>query len=144
MSDLGSLIADFLADAEHSAVYDRDQIRALRANLAHVIASDLGSSDPATIRGRQIDALLAELRADDVSASRVDAIVAALRLVFAYAVGRGVIKSSPLVGRAPDAAPAPSPTTAMLTLGRHVATWTARGIVIAFAVTAIGLVLALA
>jgi hypothetical protein len=144
MPDLGSLIVDFLADAEDSAVYERGQVRALRANLAHVIASDLGSSDPATIRGRQIDALVAELRADDVSASRIDAIVAALRLVFAYAVGRGAIKSSPLVGRAPGGAHAPSPTTAMLTLSRRVASWTARGIVIAFALTAIGLVLALA
>ena len=98
MTDLGALIAEFLSDAESSGLYDHDQLRALRANLAHVIASDLGSTRPDAIRGRQIDALMAELRADGVAAGRVEAIVAGLRLVFAYAVGRGLIKSSPLVG----------------------------------------------
>ena len=109
-----------------------------------MIASDLGSSRPDTIRGRQIDALMAELRADGVADGRIEAIVAALRLVFAYAVGRGVIKSSPLVGRAPADGGAPSPTTAMLALGRQAVAWTVRGIVIAFALTVVGLILALA
>jgi hypothetical protein len=144
MSDLGALIADFLADAEASGLYDHAQLRALRANLAHVIASDLGSSPPDAIRGRQIDALLAELRADGVAAGRIEAIVAGLRLVFAYAVGRGVIKSSPLVGRASADDRAPSPTTAMLAFGRQAATWTVRGIAIAFALTVVGLIIALA
>jgi len=144
MTDLGALIADFLSDAEASGLYTLDQLRALRANLAHVIASDLGSSRPDTIRGRQIDALMSELRADGVTDVRIEAIVAALRLVFAYAVGRGLIKSSPLVGRAPAGGGAPSPTTAMLALGRQAAAWTVRGIVIAFALTVVGLILALA
>ena len=52
MTDLGALIADFLADAQASGLYEHDQLRALRANLAHVIASDLGSTPPDAIRGR--------------------------------------------------------------------------------------------
>jgi hypothetical protein len=144
MSDLSALIADFLADAEASGLYPHDQLRALRANLAHVIASDLGSSPPEEIRGRQIDALTADLREDGVAGGRIEAIVAALRLVFAYAVGRGLIKTSPLVGRATEVSDGPSPTTAMLAFGRQAATWTVRGLVLAFALTAVGLILALA
>jgi hypothetical protein len=144
MPDLGTLIAEFLADADSSGLYDHDQLRALRANLAHVIASDLGSAEPAAIRGRQIDALMGELRDAGVADGRVEAIVAALRLVFAYAVGRGLIKTSPLVGRATTDERAPSPTTAMLAFGRQAAAWTVRGLVIAFALTVVGLILALA
>jgi hypothetical protein len=144
MPDLAALIADFLADAQSSSLYEHDQLRALRANLAHVIASDLGSTAPEAIRGRQIDALLEDLRADGVPDGRVEAIVAALRLVFAYAVGRGLIKTSPLVGRATADQRAPSPTTAILAFGRQAAAWTARGLVIAFALTVVGLILALA
>ena len=144
MPDLGALIAEFLADAESSGLYDHDQLRALRANLAHVIASDLGSTPPDAIRGRQLDALMNDLRADGVADGRIEAIVAALRLVFAYAVGRGEIKTSPLVGRATADDRAPSPTTAMLAFGRQAAAWTIRGLVIAFALTVVGLILALA
>ena len=144
MPDLAALIAEFEADAESSGLYDHDHLRALRANLAHVIASDLGSTVPAAIRGRQIDALLNDLRADGVADGRIEAIVAALRLVFAYAVGRGEIKTSPLVGRATADDRAPTPTTAMLAFGRQAAAWTARGLVIAFALTVVGLILALA
>jgi hypothetical protein len=144
IADLATLIAEFLADADSTALYDHDQLRALRANLAHVIASDLGSAEPASIRGRQIDALTRELRDEGVADGRVQAIVAALRLVFAYAVGRGLIKTSPLVGRATTDDRAPSPTTAMLAFGRQAAAWTVRGLVIAFALTVVGLILALA
>jgi site-specific recombinase XerD len=144
MPDLGALIADFLADAEASGSYSREQLRELRANLSHVVASDLGSSSLPTITGSQIDTLMTELRAAGVSTNRTEAIVAALRVVFAYAVGRRLIRSSPLVGRAPVGTERPSPTTAVLELGRRAAAWTVRGIVIAFALTVIGLILALA
>src|SRR3954465_9592288 len=51
IADLATLIAEFLADADSTALYDHDQLRALRANLAHVIASDLGSAEPRPTRG---------------------------------------------------------------------------------------------
>jgi hypothetical protein len=131
MTDMGSLVAEFLADAEAGGTYSRDQLRALRRELAHVVVSDVGVRDPATVT------------ADDVRALP-GALVDPLRLVFAYAVERGLIGSSPLVGLAPAADPAPTPTTAILALGARVATWTVRAVVAGFVLVAIGLVVALA
>lgn len=144
MPDLGSLISHFMADAATSGLYTREQVQQLRAHLAHVVASDLGTHDVGAVRGRHVQALVDELRAAGVSASRVDAIVEALRLAFAYAVGRGLVSSSPLVGLAPRGRPTPSPTTAMLALGERAVAWTVRGVVVAFVVAAVGLVLAVA
>ena len=144
MRDLGSLISDFMADAATSGLYTREQVHDLRAQLAHVVASDLGTRPVSAVRGRHVQALVEELRAAGVSASRADAVVEALRLVFTYAVGRGLVNASPLVGLAPRRHAAPSPTTAMLALGERAVAWTVRGVVIAFVLAAVGLVLAIA
>jgi site-specific recombinase XerC len=100
MPDLGALIADFLADAATSGLYTREQLRDLRGNLAHVVASDVGMSAVDAIRGRHVQALVRELHSAGVSAERAGAIVEALRPVFAYAVGRGLVRTSSLVGLA--------------------------------------------
>jgi hypothetical protein len=131
MPDVGTLVADFLADAEAGGAYPRDQLRALRRELAHVVASDLGDRDVAAVGAEDIQPLSGP-------------VVDALRLVFAYAVERGLIRSSPLVGLAPAVTPAPSPTTAIVALGEHLVTWTVRAVVAGFVLAAIGLVVALA
>jgi hypothetical protein len=131
MADVGTLVADFLADAEAGGAYPREELRSLRRELAHVVASDLGVRDMAAVGAPDVQALPAET-------------LDALRLVFAYAVDRGLIASSPLVGLAPAARSAPSPTTAVVALGARLATWTVRAVVAAFVLAAIGLVLALA
>ena len=143
--DLAAVIADFLADAATAGSYDREQLRDLRAGLAHVVASDLGALDVEAVRGSDVQAMADGLRAAGLSPGRVKAVVDSLRPVYAFAIARGRIRSSPLVGLAPAERPAaPSPTDAMLTLGEHVVTWTVRFTVIAFALIAVGLVVALA
>jgi hypothetical protein len=132
MADVGTLVADFVADAEADGTYSREQLRGLRRELAHVAASDLGVRDAAHVSAQDVRAL---------PATALDA----LRLVYAHAVDRGTLRSSPLVGLAPAVEPAaPSPTTAIVSLGTALLTWTVRAVIAGFVLAAIGLVLALA
>jgi hypothetical protein len=141
MPDLGALIDDFLA---HTPV---ERQRELRARLAHIVASPLALRDAASLGAQDIHGLVADLHAAGVPTARAGAVVDALRLVLAHGIEHGALSSSPLVGFAPappTAAPAASPTTAMLALGEQMLAWTARVIVIAFLLAALGLVVALA
>jgi hypothetical protein len=141
MPDLGALIDDFLAHApgEHR--------RELRGRLAHVVASPLVLRDAAEVSAEDMHTLMAELRAAGLTTARAGAVVDALRLVLAHGVAQGSLTVSPLVGFAP---PEPahtataSPTTAMLALAEQAVAWTARVLVIAFVLAALGLVVALA
>src|SRR4051794_3809306 len=139
MADLGELIDDFLAHAPG------ERRRELRGPLAHVIASPLAVLDAAAVSAEDVDTLIADLSAAGVPAGRTDAVLDALRLVFAHGIAHGGLRVSPLVGFAggPRAA-GPSPTTAIVALGERVVTWTGRAVVFGFVVAAIGLLLALA
>jgi hypothetical protein len=143
MPDLGAVISTYLAEAEANGHHTRAELRELRGSLAHVLAADLSLREADSIAGRDVEALVRDLQAVGVSTQRAGEVVSALRAVFAHAIANGIIGASPLVGLAPAAAAAPSPTTAILTLSAHAITWAVRGIVIAFAVLATGLVLAL-
>jgi site-specific recombinase XerC len=148
-NELEAVIADFLAEAEEGTVrdgtgrpYTREAVRELRRSLAHVV-SELGTIDAAAVRGRDVRVMVDGLRAAGLPPERVAAVVNALRAVYAYAVGRGLVRTSPVVGLA-DAEPAqPSPTDAMLELGERLAAWMVRAIVIAFVLVAVGLAFAL-
>jgi hypothetical protein len=136
MADLATLIGEFLADRE-----DRAERQALRGALAHVLASDLGGRDVASVLGADVEALLAQLRAEGLSSARAAAVLDGLRRVFAYAVGRGLLRVSPLVGFA--VAPAvPSPTTAIASLVHGTVVWAVRATIVAFVVVALGLAVA--
>jgi site-specific recombinase XerD len=158
--ELGAVIADFLRAAETGRVrredgapYSRGELRALRGALSHV-ASELGSQGVDTISAWQVQSLLARLADAGLPPPRVGAIVDALRSLYAYAIQRGLVTTSPVVGLATgdddiaDAdAPthgAATPTDAMLQLGERVAAWTVRGTVVAFVLFALVLGLALA
>ena len=148
--ELGAVIADFLGEAADGRVhgaagrpFTRDQLRELRGALVHV-TSELGGRDVAAIRGRDVQALVDGLGDAGLPPARVDAVVEALRSVYAYAISRRIVRSSPLVGLARDAGEPPSPTDAMIQLGERVATFMVRFVVVAFLVVAIGLVVALA
>jgi hypothetical protein len=145
VADLGSLIDDFLGSAETEDDYTRERLRDLRGTLAHVVASELAVQEAGTVHGDDVHKLVRELRTAGVPARRSGEVVNALRLVYAHAIAVGTLRTSPLVGIAPVAAgaPAPSPTTAMLALGTNLVDWLVRLIVIAFALTAIGLAVAL-
>jgi site-specific recombinase XerD len=147
--DLGALIADFLQSAETDGDYTREQLRDLRGTLAHVVASPLAVQDPGAVSGADVQALVEQLRTSGVSAQRAAEVVHSLRLVFAHAIARGLVRSSPLVGVAAvadegtGATSSPSPTTAIIALGAGVVDWLVKIIVIAFVLTAIGLAVAL-
>jgi site-specific recombinase XerC len=115
--------------------------QALRGALAHVVASDLGGRDVASVRSADVEALVAQLRAEGLSSARAAAMLDGLRRVFAYAVGRGLLRASPLVGFA--VAPAvPSPTTAIVSLVHGTVVWAVRATFLAFVVVALGLAVA--
>lgn len=158
--ELGAVIADFLRAAETGRVrradgapYSRGELRALRGALSHV-ASELGSQGVGAISDWQVQSLIARLRDAGLPPPRVGAILDALRSLYAYAIRRGLVTTSPVVGLAiPDDdiadADAPThdagtPTDAMLQLGERVAAWTVRGTVVAFVLFALVLGLALA
>lgn len=148
-NELEAVIADFLAEADEGSVFDgtgkpytRAALRELRGSLAHVV-SEFGTIDVAAVRGRDVRTLVDGLAAAGLPPARITAVVDALRAVYAYAVGRGLVRASPLVGLA-DAEPVrASPTDAMLELGERLAVWMVRAIVIAFVLVAVGLAFAL-
>jgi site-specific recombinase XerC len=158
------VIAEFLRAAEAGRVrradgarYGRADLRALRAALSHV-ASELGARGVGTISGWQIESFLDRLRDAGLSPQRLAAVVDALRSLFAYAIGRGLVTASPVVGLAvPEDefdAPirrtgtrvreTPTPTGGMLLLGEQVAKRTIGVIVVAFVLLAVALLAALA
>ena len=102
--ELGAVIAEFLRAAEAGSVrradgarYGRDDLRALRGALSHV-ASELGTRGVGAIRGWQIELVLDRLRDAGLPERRVAAVVDALRSLFAYAIGRGLVAASPVIG----------------------------------------------
>jgi site-specific recombinase XerC len=146
-NELEAVIADFLAEADEGRDgtgrrHARAAVRELRASLAHVV-TELGTIDVAAVRGRDVRAMVDGLAAAGLPPARVTAVVDALRAVYAYAIGRGLVRTSPLVGFA-DAEPAQaSPTDAMLEFGERLAVWMVRAIVIAFVLVAVGVAFAL-
>ena len=148
-NELEAVIAGFLAEAGEGSVrdgtgrpYSRAAVHELRGSLAHV-AAELGTIDVAAVRGRDVGAMIDGLAAAGLPPARVTAVVDALRAVYAYAVGRGLVRTSPLVGLADAEPEQPSPTDAMLELGERLAVWVVRAIVIAFVLVAVGLAFAL-
>lgn len=140
--DLGSVIADYLRDAEARAA-TRADVRDLRRDLTHV-ASALGATPVDAIRGRDVQALLDDLLAAGVSPDHLRSTVDSLRSLYAYAIDRGLVRTSPLVGIAVPGDESRAPTQALLALGERLVTYTVRTIVIASVLVAVGLVLALA
>ena len=141
--ELGAVIAAFLEDAAADRTRSREELRQLRRALTHV-DTELGSVGVGAVGGRDVLGLVDELGAAGLPASRTDAIVDALRAVYAYAIAQGIVKTSPLVGPARPMDGGRSPTDAMLELGERVVAWSVRGIVIAFVIIAVGLAVAIA
>ena len=142
MAELGAVIAEYVRDVEAGA-RTRDDVRELRRDLTHV-ASELGTLEVDQVRARHVEALVDELRAAGLPPDRVRSVIEALRSLYAYAIGRGLVKASTLVGLAVGGTEARTPTAAMLDLGEQVVAWTVRVIVIAFVLIALGLVVVLA
>jgi len=147
--ELGDLIADFLGGAEAGSVRaaggranTRAEVRELRRALTH-ISSELGELDVAAVRSRDVRGAIDELRSAGLPPARVESILDALRAVYAYALRRGLVLTSPLVGITIPTPEAPSPTTAMLAFGERLATWATRLMMLTFALAVVGLAIAL-
>ena len=142
---LSSVIAEFVGSAGTAG-----ERRELRAALSHVDA-ELGTMPMRAIRTRNVMAMLDDLYEAGLSARRQDAVVDALRSLYAFAIGRGLVLDDPTPGAAavatlaaaPTPATAPTPTLTMLTLGARLAAWTAWTIAIVFALLLVALVLEL-
>jgi hypothetical protein len=101
--DLGGLIEDFFDDAEDARTVDfngkpyaRERLRALRGALSYADAN-LGTLKIEDIRRRNVQALVDQLRAAGVGADRVNDVADALRIVYSYAIQRGLVDYSPVV-----------------------------------------------
>src|SRR4051795_3313358 len=110
-----SVIEDLLAAAARGSARDRygrrfdaEGLRALRWALSGHVHEELGSMAIAEVRTRHVQALVDRLDAGGLSQRRVDAVVHALRSLFAYAQERDLVESSPAEAVAlPDEEPTP-------------------------------------
>jgi hypothetical protein len=75
--------------------FDAEGLRGLRWALTGHVHEDLGSMAIAEVRTRHVQALIDRLDAGGLSQRRVDAVVHALRSLFAYARERDLVESSP-------------------------------------------------
>jgi hypothetical protein len=76
--------------------FDADGLRALRWALTGHVQEELGSMAIADVRTRHVQALVDRLDAGGLSQRRVDAVVHALRSLFAYATERDLVQSNPV------------------------------------------------
>ena len=115
-----AVIEDLLAAAARGSARDRygrrfdsDGLRALRWALTGHVHEELGAMAIAEVRTRHVQALIDRLDAGGLSQRRVDAVVHALRSLFAYAQERDLVQSSPAEAVAlPDEESPPAPVVA--------------------------------
>jgi hypothetical protein len=115
-----SVIEDLLAAASRGSARDRygrrfdaEGLRALRWALKGHVHEELGSMAIAEVRTRHVQALVDRLDAGGLSQRRVDAVVAAVQSLFAYAGERELVESNPADAVAlPDEDEAPPAFTA--------------------------------
>jgi hypothetical protein len=112
-----AVIEDLLAAAARGSARDRygrrfdgDGLRGLRWALTGHVHEEIGAMAIAEVRTRHVQALIDRLDASGLSQRRVDAVVHALRNLFAYAQERDLVASSPAEAVAlPDEEPDPAP-----------------------------------
>jgi hypothetical protein len=99
--ELGAAVADFRRTARESRArrfdgrpYSRAELGELRSALTYV-DSELGSAGIEALRTQRVQGLIDELREAGLSERRLGAIVDALRTIFAFAVGRGLLTADP-------------------------------------------------
>jgi len=120
-----SVIEELLAAAARGSARDRygrrfdaDGLRGLRWALTGHVHEELGPMAIAEVRARHVQALIDRLDAGGLSQRRVDAVVHALRSLFAYALERDLVESSPAEAVAlPDAEPVPVAVPTAATAG---------------------------
>jgi site-specific recombinase XerC len=146
-AELGTVIAEFQRDAERERSRTRDALRELRRALAYFDA-ELGDVPVDEVAPAQVEGVLDSVRASGLPEARVEGILDALRALYAYAIERGLVRTSPVVGLVAVPSERPpaggrTPTEAMLELGERAGALAARTIVIAFALVVVVFALAL-
>jgi site-specific recombinase XerC len=141
-ADLGTVIAEFLGDARKDRSRTPDALRELRGALAH-FGSELGDVAVDQLTPAQVEGVLDGVRASGLPEARVAGIVDALRALYAYAIERGLVRTSPVVGLVAPADGGRTPTQAMIELGQRTGALAARMIVMAFALVVVVFALAL-
>jgi len=126
-----SVIEELLAAAARGSARDRygrrfdaEGLRGLRWALTGHVHEELGPMAIAEVRARHVQALIDRLDASGLSQRRVDAVVHALRSLFAYARERDLVESSPAEAVAlPDEElePTARPTAMTATAGAEAA-----------------------
>ena len=101
--DLGAVIEEFLEAAQDGHFHDddgdsytRERLRDLRGALSYA-AAELGTLKLQDVRRRNVQSLVDQLRAAGVDGDRVTSVVDALRLVYSYAIQRGLVDYTPVV-----------------------------------------------
>ena len=99
---LGSVVEEFLHAAEDGRApdpsgerYSPADIRELRGALSYV-AAELGDTNVEDVGSRDVQHLVDRLQHSGLSATRVDAVVAGLHALFAYAVDRELLATDPV------------------------------------------------
>lgn len=143
--DVATVIAEFLHDAE-SERYSRAELHDLRGALAHV-GSELGRLPLDEVDNRDVQRLIDELRDAGLPPGRLGAIVDSLRKLYAYAIGRGIVRSSPVLGLTAAAHEPPpqavTPTDAVLAIGEYAVSLVVKAAMVALVLMALALVVAL-
>jgi hypothetical protein len=114
-NDLGALIDEFVEAAQDGRSRDvdgeqftRERLRELRRALSYV-DSELGTVAVQDVRRRNVQALIDQMRASGVGADVVTSVPDALRLLYSYAIQRGLVDHTPVVELVlPDPGPAMS------------------------------------
>ena len=101
--DLGVLIDEFVEAAQDGRSRDvdggqftRERLRELRRALSYV-DSELGTLAVQDVRRRNVQALIDQMRASGVGPAVVTSVADALRLVYSYAIQRGLVDYTPVV-----------------------------------------------
>jgi hypothetical protein len=105
--ELGPVVADFRGAAREGQArrfdgrpYSRAELGELRSALNYV-DSELGAIGIEALRTQRVQSLIDELREAGLPERRLSAIVDALRTIFAFAVGRGLLLAYPSAARDP-------------------------------------------
>ena len=77
-------------------MYARERIRELRGALSYA-DSELGTLRLEDVRRRDVQGLIDELRAAGLTPDRVNTVATALRVLYSYAIQRGLVDFSPVV-----------------------------------------------
>lgn len=105
----------------------QERLRQVRDGLGY-IGAELAARRIQTVRRRDIQGLIDQLDGAGVPADRINAVISALRVLFAYAIQRDLVDFNPIVQlRLPEAPAPPAPQPVWPDLGGFTAQYNGNG-----------------